>query len=61
MGCYKLFWRMIMVLDKDKKTYKKISESTWYEAWKAVEAWYPYRRKMKSFYLFIKAFQYNDR
>ncbi len=52
---------MERITQKDKETYQKISQSAWYKAWKAVKAWYPYRRKMKSFYLFVEAFEKRDR
>lgn len=50
-----------MTNSADNKAYKKVSKSKWFAAWKAVELWYPYRRKMKSFYLFVEAFENNDR
>jgi len=37
--------------ESDKEAYLKISRS----------AWYPHRRKMKSFYLFVEAFENKDR
>lgn len=47
--------------NNSNKAYQEVRNSAWYRAWKAVQCWYPHSRKMKSFYLFVDAFENNER